>query len=154
MIRTRPALEGIARYVPGKSAEAVASERAVVDVVKLASNEAPFPPLPAAIAAINAAAGGLNRYPDDAALALREQLAERYRVDAEQVLTANGSVELCRMALAATCDPGDEVVFAWPSFEAYPVLAQQVGATIVRVPLRDERHDLEAMADAITDRTR
>ena len=70
MIRTRPALEGIARYVPGKSAEEVAGERAVLDVVKLASNEAPFPPLPAAVAAIAEAAGRLNRYPDDAALAL------------------------------------------------------------------------------------
>ena len=154
MIRTRPALDDIARYVPGRSAEAVAGERAVVDVVKLASNEAPFPPLPAAVAAITEAAGRLNRYPDDAALALREDLAARYRVDPDQVLTANGSVELCRLALAATCDPGDEVVFAWPSFEAYPVLAQQVGATIVRVPLRDHRHDLDAMADAITERTR
>ena len=77
---------------------------------------------------------GLNRYPDDAAVALREALAGRYGVDAEQVLPGNGSVELCRMALAATCDPGDEVVFAWPSFEAYPILAQQVGATIVHGP--------------------
>jgi histidinol-phosphate aminotransferase len=154
VIRTRKALDGIARYVPGKSAEAVASERAVLDVVKLASNEAPFPPLPAAVEAITAAAGRLNRYPDDAAVALRAALAERAGVERDQVLTANGSVELCRMAIAATCDPDDEVVFAWPSFEAYPVLAEQVGATIVRVPLRDHRHDLDAMADAISDRTR
>jgi histidinol-phosphate aminotransferase len=154
VIRTRPALDGIAQYVPGRSAEAVARERAVVDVIKLASNEAPFPPLPAAIAAITEAAGRLNRYPDDTAEALRGALAEHHGVDASQVLTANGSVELCRMALAATCDPGDEVVCAWPSFEAYPVLAQQVAATMVAVPLREHRHDLDAMADAITDRTR
>ena len=154
MIRTRPALDGIPQYVPGKSAEAVARERAVVDVVKLASNEAPFPPLPAALDAIAAAAPGLNRYPDDAAVALRAQLAAHLGVDPDEVLTANGSVELCRMALAATCDPGDEVVYGWPSFEAYPVLAQQIGATIVTVPLRDHRYDLDAMADAITERTR
>ena len=72
----------------------------------------------------------------------------------DQVLAGNGSVELCRLAFAATCDPGDEVVFAWPSFEAYPILAQQVGATMVQVPLREVRHDLDAMADAITERTR
>ncbi len=79
---------------------------------------------------------------------------KHYSVEPEQVLLANGSVELCRMAMAATCDPGDEVVFGWPSFEAYPVLAQQLGATMVQVPLVDERYDLDAMADAITDRTR
>lgn len=154
MIRTRPALGALPEYVPGRSADAVARERAILDVVKLASNEAPFPPLPAAIAAITEAAGRLNRYPDDAAAALRGDLARHCSVDVGQVLTANGSVELCRMALAATCDPGDEVVFAWPSFEAYPVLAQQVGASIVQVPLRDHRHDLDAMAELVTDRTR
>jgi len=63
-------------------------------------------------------------------------------------------VELCRLAFAATCDPGDEAVFAWPSFEAYPILAAQVGATAVTVPLVDVRHDLDAMADAVTERTR
>ena len=78
----------------------------------------------------------------------------RYGVSPDQVLAGNGSVELCRLAFAATCDPGDEVVFAWPSFEAYPILAQQVGATMVQVPLREVRHDLDAMADAITERTR
>jgi histidinol-phosphate aminotransferase len=154
VIRTRRALDTIPPYVPGRSAEAVASERAVVDVVKLASNEAPFPPLPAALDAIAVAAPLVNRYPDDAVVRLREALAEHCQVAADQVLTGNGSVELCRMAFAATCDAGDEVVFAWPSFEAYPILALQGGAAIVRVPLRDHRHDLDAMGDAITERTR
>jgi histidinol-phosphate aminotransferase len=154
MIRTRPALDALPEYVPGRSAESVAAQYAIGDVIKLASNEASFGPLPAALEAIEQAARTANRYPDDASTALREALGKRYAVEPEQVLLANGSVELCRMAMAATCDPGDEVVFAWPSFEAYPVLAQQVGATIVRVPLRDELHDLDAMADAISDRTR
>jgi histidinol-phosphate aminotransferase len=97
----------------------------------------------------------VNRYPDDSGAALREQLAARYGVTPEQVLLGNGSVELCRMALAATCDPGDEVIFGQPSFEAYPVLAMQVGATMVQVPLTAaHRYDLDAMADAVTDRTR
>jgi histidinol-phosphate aminotransferase len=154
MIRTRPAIDAIPEYVPGRSAESVAARYAIGDVIKLASNEASFGPLPAALAAIEAAARGANRYPDDGATALREALAGRYAVTPEQVLLANGSVELCRMALAATCDPGDEVVFGWPSFEAYPVLTQQVGATMVQVPLVDHRYDLDAMADAITERTR
>lgn len=154
MIRVRPALDALPDYVPGRSAESVAAKYAIGDVIKLASNEACFGPLPVALAAIEAAARGANRYPDDAATPLREALGDHYDVAPEQVLLANGSVELCRMAMAATCDPGDEVVFGWPSFEAYPVLAQQIGAAVVRVPLRDHRYDLDAMADAITDRTR
>jgi histidinol-phosphate aminotransferase len=155
MIRTRPALDALPHYVPGRSAESVAAKYAIGDVIKLASNEAPFPPLPAALAAIADAASGVNRYPDDATVALREQLATHYGVVPEQVLLGNGSVELCRMALAATCDPGDEVIFGQPSFEAYPILAMQVGATMVQVPLTaTHRYDLDAMAHAITDRTR
>ena len=154
MIRTRSALGLMPEYVPGRSAESVAVKYAIGDVVKLASNEAPFPPLPAAVAAIAEAAGRVNRYPDDSAAALREELAAHYSVTPEQVLLGNGSVELCRMALAATCEPHDHVIFGQPSFEAYPILAQQVGATMVQVPLVDSRYDLDAMADAITDRTR
>jgi histidinol-phosphate aminotransferase len=154
MIRTRPALDALPEYVPGRSAESVAAKYAIGDVIKLASNEASFGPLPAALEAIEVAARSANRYPDDAASALREALADHYAVAPEQVLLANGSVELCRMAMAATCDPGDEVIFGWPSFEAYPVLAQQLGATMVQVPLTDERYDLDVMADAVTDRTR
>jgi histidinol-phosphate aminotransferase len=155
MIRIRAALAAMPEYVPGRSAESVAAKYAIGDVIKLASNEAPFPPLPSALAAIADAAGGVNRYPDDATVALREQLAKHYGVVPEQVLLGNGSVELCRMALAATCDPGDEVIFGQPSFEAYPVLAMQVGATMVQVPLTAaHRYDLDAMADGITDRTR
>lgn len=154
MIRVRPALERMPRYVPGRSAESVAAQYELDDVVKLASNEAPFGPLPAALDAIAAAASGVNRYPDDGSVALAAALAERHGVDPSQVLLGAGSVELCRQAFATTVDPGDEVVFAWPSFEAYPILAMQVGAEITRVPLVEHRHDLDAMATAVTDRTR
>src|SRR5262245_66552957 len=104
MIRTRPALEVLPEYVPGRSAETVAAKYAIGDVIKLASNEASFGPLPSALAAIEAAARTANRYPDDSAAALREALGHHCSVDPGQVLLANGSVELCRMALAATCD--------------------------------------------------
>ena len=122
MIRTRPALDGIPAYVPGRSAEAVAAEHGIDDVVKLASNEAPFGPLPAARAAIADAITGINRYPDDGNRLLTEALAAHYGVDPSQVLIGAGSVNLLALAFAATADSGDEVVFAWPSFEMYPIL--------------------------------
>jgi histidinol-phosphate aminotransferase len=100
------------------------------------------------------AIAGVNRYPDDRSAALTDALAAHCGVDPAQVLLGAGSVDLCRLAFAATVDAGDEVVFAWPSFEMYPILAQQVGADAVRVPLLDQRHDLGAIADAVTARTR
>jgi histidinol-phosphate aminotransferase len=154
MICHRPALDAIPDYVPGRAAGDVAAQYALTDVVKLASNEAPYGPLPSALQAIAEAAPLANLYPDPDAVALRRALAERYGVDDAQVLAGNGSVELCRLAFAATCDPGDEAVFAWPSFEAYPILAHQAGATAVTVPLVELRHDLDAIAAAVTDRTR
>lgn len=154
VIRTRPALAGIPDYVPGRSAHSVASQYALTNVLKLASNEAPFGPLPSAAAAIIDATDDANRYPDADAVALRAALADHLGVDPDQLLVGNGSVELCRLAFAAVCDPGDEAVYGWPSFEAYPILAQQVGATSVPVPLRDHRYDLDALADAVTENTR
>jgi histidinol-phosphate aminotransferase len=154
MIRHRPALDAIADYVPGRAAGDVAAQYALTDVVKLASNEAPYGPLPSAQAAVADAVGGTNRYPDPDTTVLRDALAEKFGVEASQVLAGNGSVELCRLAFAATCDPDDEAVFAWPSFEAYPILAAQVGARAVTVPLVEVRHDLDAMADVVTHRTR
>jgi histidinol-phosphate aminotransferase len=154
VIRTRRALDVIPAYVPGRSAEAVAAQHGIRDVVKLASNEAPFGPLPAARAAMADAIAGVNRYPDDRSTELTDALATHLGVDASQVLLGAGSVDLCRIAFATTVDPGDEVVFAWPSFEMYPILAQQVDAAAVRVPLREQRHDLDAMADVVSDRTR
>ncbi|MFI5048196.1 MAG: histidinol-phosphate transaminase [Acidimicrobiia bacterium] len=154
MIRTRRALDGIPRYVPGKSAESVAAEHELAEAVKLASNEAPFGPLPAAIEAAAAAMTTANRYPDNGAVALVEALAASNGVGPEQVLVGNGSVQLCQHLFLTTIEPGDEAVFGWPSFEAYPIQAQQADASMVRVPLRDHTYDLPAMAAAISDRTR
>ena len=111
--------------------------------------------MPAARLAIADAIAGVNRYPDDRSTALdRRPRRATTASTPSQILIGAGSVNLCRLAFAATVDPGDEVVFAWPSFEMYPILAQQIGADAVRVPLLDQRHDLDAMADAVTDRTR
>ena len=154
MIRTRRALADIPRYVPGKSAESVAAEHELAEAVKLASNEAPFGPLPSAIEAATRALVDANLYPDNAATALVEALAARNGVTPQQVLVGNGSVQLCQHLFLTTVEPGDEAVFGWPSFEAYPIQAQQADATAVRVPLRDHTYDLAAMAHAVTEHTR
>jgi histidinol-phosphate aminotransferase len=125
------------------------------DVAALASNESHYPPLPKVLDAITAAAGRVNRYPDMATVSLRQRLAELNGLTIDEVAVGPGSVGVLAQLVQAVCDAGDEVVFAWRSFEAYPILCQIAGAKPVRVPLTaDERHDLPAMAAAITPRTR
>ncbi|MEO5834695.1 MAG: histidinol-phosphate transaminase [Nakamurella sp.] len=141
----RAALEALPAYAPG---------RTVPGAIKLASNEMPFPPLDVVVAAITAAAAGVNRYPDNGSQALTAKLAGRFGVDAAQIAVGCGSVALCQQLVEATCVPGDEVLYAWRSFEAYPIVTHVVGATSVHVPLSDEALDLAALGDAITDRTR
>ncbi|MEU6818470.1 histidinol-phosphate transaminase [Streptomyces sp. NPDC046860] len=119
----------------------------------LAANENPYPPLPSVRAALSAAGYGLNRYPDRAVTALGEALAARHGVPRSHIVTGAGSVGVTLHLLHALLREGDEVVYAWPSFEAYPHLTGICRGTSVRVPLREERHDLAAMADAITPRT-
>jgi histidinol-phosphate aminotransferase len=121
---------------------------------KLASNESPYGPLPSVAGAIAAAAADTHRYPDNSAAALREAIAQRHGVPVSHVAVGCGSVGVTQQLLAATAEPGTEVLYAWRSFEAYPNLVALTGAEHVRVPLDDETHDLAAMADAITPRTR
>ena len=126
---------------------------AAADAFKLSSNENPFEPLPAVLAAI--ADSPINRYPDGAATALRERLAARFGVDADQVHVGAGSVSVLSQLITAAATIGDEVIYSWRSFEAYPSLVGVAGATSVTVPNTvDHRHDLPAMAAAVTDRTR
>jgi histidinol-phosphate aminotransferase len=117
-------------------------------IVKLASNEGPFGPLPAAVAAFEAAAGELNRYPDGGATRLREALAERHGVPVAQIVIGNGADELIRLAAVATLDAGDRAVFPWPSFASYPTSAATAGADGVPVPMRNRAFDLDAMLAA------
>jgi histidinol-phosphate aminotransferase len=145
-VRVRPEIAALPPYKQGKQAGG--------DAFKLSSNENPFDPLPGVLEAVHAATE-LNRYPDATAGRLRRRLAERFGVDDDSVHVAAGSVSILAQLVLATSGPGDEVVFAWRSFEAYPWLAVVAGATPVQVPLtEDARHDLPAMAAAITDRTR
>ena len=142
----RGALDQIADYRAGRAAGAGA--------FKLSSNENPFPPLPSVVAAITDAAADVNRYPDFAAGRLVEALAARHGVEPERIALGTGSVAVLGQAINVCSEPGAEVVFAWRSFEAYPIVTRLAGATPVMVPLRaDETHDLAAMADAVTDRT-
>jgi histidinol-phosphate aminotransferase len=106
------------------------------------------------VEAIAAAAAEVNRYPDNSAVALTEAIARRHDVPPAHVAFGCGSVGVTQQLLTAAAEPGDEVMFAWRSFEAYPTLVALTGADQVRVPLRDEAHDLASMAGAITERTR
>ncbi|MEU7001616.1 histidinol-phosphate transaminase [Nonomuraea sp. NPDC046570] len=121
---------------------------------KLSSNESPYDPLPSVIEAIAEGARQINRYPDPAAVKLTEAIAERFGVPAGHVALGAGSVTVAQQLFETVGEPGAEVIYAWRSFEAYPLLADLAGVTSVRVPLKDEEHDLDAMAAAITDRTR
>ncbi|MFF0389765.1 histidinol-phosphate transaminase [Kitasatospora sp. NPDC004615] len=145
--RLRPSLDSIPSYKPGKPAGA--------DSYKLSSNENPYPPLPGVLEAAVAAAADFNRYPDMGVGALTAELAQRFGVPAEHIATGTGSVGVAQSLVLATAGEGDEVMFAWRSFEAYPIITRIAGATPVPVPLTaDEAHDLDAMLAAITDRTR
>jgi histidinol-phosphate aminotransferase len=150
----RSALDGLVPYEPGKPEEEVQRELGLERVVKLASNEGPWGPFPAALEALARTAPQLNRYPDGGAYHLRHALAERHGVGPEQVATGAGADALIGHLSLATLGPGDEVVTGWPSFISYVLDALKLGATPVRVPLRDERLDLEAMLTAVTPRTK
>ncbi|WP_128377473.1 histidinol-phosphate transaminase [Streptomyces cavernae] len=148
--KLRAVLEGIPTYKPGKPA-------AVGGPVtyKLSSNENPYPPLPGVMETAIAAAGSFNRYPDMACTALMNELADRFGVPLSHLSTGTGSVGVAQQLVQATSGPGDEVIYAWRSFEAYPIITQISGARSVQVPLTEgDVHDLDAMADAVTDRTR
>ncbi len=126
----------------------LAQQHGLDRIVKLASNEGAFGPLPAAQAAYEAAGGGLNRYPDAGAASLRTALAERHGVAPEQVIPGNGADELIRLCGAAVLDAGDAAVFPWPSFPSYISAAAVHGAAALHVSLRDRRFDLDAVLDA------
>ncbi|MGY3202799.1 histidinol-phosphate transaminase [Streptomyces sp. TE5632] len=148
--KLRAELEGIPTYKPGKPAAAGGPV-----AYKLSSNENPYPPLPGVMEAIASAASSFNRYPDMACTALMAELAERFAVPVSHLATGTGSVGIAQQLLQATSGPGDEVIYGWRSFEAYPIITRISGATPVQVPLTPgDVHDLDAMAEAVTDRTR
>jgi histidinol-phosphate aminotransferase len=125
------------------------------EIVKLASNETPWPPLPEVVKAAESVLGALNRYPDPTAAVLRGRLSDRYDLPAGQIAAGNGSCEILLAAAEAMLEPGAEVVYAWPSFSIYPHLAAMTGAKAITPPLTaDAKHDLDAMAREVTVATR
>ncbi len=149
--RLRAALDAVPTYVPGAAAPTSLGATSY----KLSSNENPYPPLPSVAAAIADAAVSANRYPDLSAAALIGRLAEAAGVPESHLAVGTGSVGVLQQVMQTMIDPGVEVVYAWRSFEAYPILTAIAGGKAVQVPLdANENHDLQAMAAAVTDRTR
>jgi histidinol-phosphate aminotransferase len=147
--RFRRVLDQFAPYQPGRRVSGPDGRS-----VKLSSNESPFGPLPSVAEAIAEAVRGVNRYPDNGAGNLTKAIASRFAVPPEHIAIGCGSVGVTQQLLEAVGEPGAEVLYAWRSFEAYPTLVDLSAAASVRVPLRNETHDLGAMARALTPRTR
>jgi histidinol-phosphate aminotransferase len=151
LIRLRSAIGGLPVYTAGKPAPRMAEAPAF----KLSSNENPFPPLPGVIAATMTAVGRMNRYPDITNAEMTSALSIRLGVPGEQLAFGTGSVAVLYHLLQATCEAGDEVIYAWRSFEAYPIAVPVTGATQVPVPLGPGAvHDLDAMRRAVTPATK
>jgi len=150
----RDSIADLVPYEPGKPVEAVQRELGLERVVKLASNEGPFPPFPAALEAMARSAPELNRYPDGGVWELRKALADRAGVAFEELVVGAGADGIIDLLSQATLDPGDDVVCGWPSFPSYVLDAAKLGAEARRVPLRDHTYDLEAMLEAIGPRTK
>jgi len=151
----KPWIPGIEPYKPGKPIEELERELGIKSATKLASNENPLGPSPKALAAIAAAAARVNRYPDGASFKLRTKLAKRLGVAGNQLVFGCGGDEIFELMAKSFIGPGDEVVYAWPSFAMYPIVTKGMGGTPVPVPLTPALvHDLPAMRAAITPRTR
>jgi histidinol-phosphate aminotransferase len=144
----RRALARVEPYRPQPPMRQLQKQLGLERMIKLASNEGPFGPLPAAVAAFEASAPELNRYPDAGALPLREALAARFDVPPEQIVMGDGADELIRLAALATLDPGDRAVFPWPSFQSYPTAVAVAAGECVAVPMRERAFDMDAIAAA------
>jgi histidinol-phosphate aminotransferase len=147
-------LADLVPYQPGKPIDEVQRELGLERVIKLASNEGPWGPFPAALEALASTAPELNRYPDGGAYRLRVALAERHDVALEEVALGAGSDGLVDCLAQALLDPGDEIVCGWPSFPSYVIYARKLGAVPQLVPLREQRYDLDAIVDAVGPRTK
>ncbi len=155
MARAVPQTGGLHPYIPGKPVETLLREKGLSRAVKLASNENPYGPSPKAIAAIRDAASEVNRYPDGDATAMKEALAEYHAVSTDQILIGNGSNEILELLIRTFAGNGDEVVYAQRGFIVYALAAQAAGATGIAIAESDGlTHDLDAMAVAVTEKTK
>ncbi len=147
-------IASLAPYVPGKPIEELERELGIARAVKLASNENPIGPSPKALAVLSEAARSLNRYPDGGAQRLRDALAQRWKLTPDQVILGNGSDEIIGMLARAFLSPGEEAILADQTFVIYKMEVTAAHGVPMVVPVKDWRHDLPKMAEAITDRTR
>jgi histidinol-phosphate aminotransferase len=147
-------IESLVPYVPGKPIDDLERELGISRAVKLASNENPIGPSPKAVAVLAQAATSLNRYPDGGAHRLRAALAERWKVTPDHVILGNGSDEILGMLARAFLSPGDEAMMADHTFAIYKMEVTAAHGVPVIVPLKEWRHDLPAMAAAVTPKTR
>jgi len=154
MIKVPEYINKITPYKPGKPVEELERELGIRQAIKLASNENPLGPSPKALEAIKEAMTNINRYPDGGGYYLREALAKKLNVHPDELIFGNGSNEILDIAVRTFMTPDDEAIMAEPSFVVYPLAVQALGAKAIKVPLKDYRHDLEAMADAITEKTK
>ena len=153
-LHVHPDIAALSPYVPGKPIEELQRELGLTRVIKLASNENPLGPSPKALAVINESAATLHRYPDGGAFRLREALADRWKVTSDHIILGNGSDEILGLLARTFLSPGDEAVMADHTFVIYKMEVMAAHGKPVTIPLKQWRHDLSAMADAITARTR
>jgi len=149
-----PGILRVKPYQPGKTISAIKEEFHLSQVVKLASNENAAGPSPLALKAVTSAIQEINFYPDDAGTELKEALAARHGVTPHNILLGHGATDILEIIARAFVCPGDEVLSAHPSFPWFQILGQITGGTNVTVPLKNHRHDLEAMRSRVTPRTK
>lgn len=150
----RPVVDSLPAYVPGKAASQAEIDHGIENAIKLASNEAPWGPIPSVVDAMSNALTGINRYADHRATELREAIAPWVGVETDRVTVGCGSVGILQQLLLSYVDPGDHVVYPWRSFEIYPVFTQLAGGRSIQVPLVNDAFDLDAVADAVTGETK
>ncbi len=154
MLQAPENIRTIKPYVPGKPIEELERELGITGSTKLASNENPLGPSPLAVRALRKGISDLNRYPDGSCYYLKNALSEKLKTGSDEILFGNGSNEIIELAVRTFLTPGDEAIMAHPSFVVYSTIVQAAGGKNIIVPLKDWRHDLEAMASKITDKTK
>lgn len=149
-----PHIQSLVAYEPGKPEEELERELGVTNPAKLASNENPVGPSPKAMEAIQKALLKMNRYPDGGSYYLREALAKKHDVSMDNILPGNGANEIIEIIIRTFLTPQDEAIMAWPAFSIFMLVLHAHNVKTIRVPLKDYTHDLKAMAEAVTDKTR
>lgn len=150
----RPNIANILPYPPGKPIEEVQREFGLKEVIKMASNENALGPSPKALEAMKKAALSVNLYPDGNSYYLKQKLAQKFGVGMDEIFLGNGADEIIRVITETFLNPGEEVVVAWPSFVIYSIATDVMAGILKRIPLKNYTHDLEAMLNAITDKTK